>query len=61
MTISRRALLKSGVAATVFAPAIIRSAAAAGEPIVIASMYDLVRRPRDGGQADVRRAQFRGR
>ena len=41
MGISRRALLKSGVAATVFAPALVRHAAAAGDPIVIASMYDL--------------------
>lgn len=41
MRISRRALLKSGAAATAFAPAIIRNAAAAGDPIVIASMYDL--------------------
>jgi len=29
------------VAATVFAPALVRSAAAAGDPIVVASMYDL--------------------
>jgi branched-chain amino acid transport system substrate-binding protein len=41
MSVSRRALLKSGVAATVFAPALVRSAAAAGDPIVVASMYDL--------------------
>ena len=41
MSVSRRALLKSGVAAAVFAPAFIRSAAAAGDPIVIGSMYDL--------------------
>jgi urea transport system substrate-binding protein len=41
MTISRRALLKSGAAAAVCTPALMRSAAAAGDPIVIASMYDL--------------------
>jgi urea transport system substrate-binding protein len=41
MGMSRRALLKCGVAATVFAPALVRHAAAAGDPIVIASMYDL--------------------
>ena len=41
MGISRRTFLKGGVTATVCAPALIRSAAAAGEPIVIASMYDL--------------------
>jgi urea transport system substrate-binding protein len=41
MSVSRRALLKSGVAATMFAPALVRSAAAAGDPIVVASMYDL--------------------
>ena len=41
MSISRRALLKSGAAAAVCTPALIRSAAAAGDPIVIASMYDL--------------------
>jgi urea transport system substrate-binding protein len=41
MGISRRALLKSGAAAAVCAPALLRSAAAAGDPIVIASMYDL--------------------
>jgi urea transport system substrate-binding protein len=41
MSMSRRALLKSGAAATVFAPAIIRGAAAAGDPIVVGSMYDL--------------------
>ena len=40
MSVSRRALLKSGVAAAVCAPALIRSAAAA-DPIVIGSMYDL--------------------
>jgi urea transport system substrate-binding protein len=40
MSVSRRALLKSGVAATVFAPALMRSAAAA-DPILVASMYDL--------------------
>ena len=41
MRLSRSALLKSGAAATAYAPALIRSAAAAGDPIVIASMYDL--------------------
>ena len=41
MSTTRRAFLKTTAAATVFAPAVIRSAAAAGEPIVIASMYDL--------------------
>jgi len=41
MAISRRALLKSGAAAAVCAPALVRGAAAAGDPIVIASMYDL--------------------
>jgi urea transport system substrate-binding protein len=41
MDISRRALLKSGVAATIFTPALVRQAAATGDPIVIASMYDL--------------------
>ena len=41
MGISRRALLKSGVAAGVFAPALMRHAAAADDPIVVASMYDL--------------------
>ena len=40
MGLSRRALLKGGVTATVFAPALVRHAAAA-DPIVIASMYDL--------------------
>src|SRR6202035_5387369 len=40
MGINRRALLKGGVAATVLAPALVRNAAAA-DPIVIASMYDL--------------------
>ncbi len=41
MSTTRRAFLKTTAAATVFAPAVIRSAAAAGDPIVIASMYDL--------------------
>jgi urea transport system substrate-binding protein len=41
MGISRRALLKSGAAAAVCTPALMRAAAAAGDPIVIASMYDL--------------------
>lgn len=41
MSISRRALLKTGAAATVFAPALMRGAAAAGDPIVIASINDL--------------------
>ncbi len=41
MGINRRTFLKSGATATVFAPALIRSAAAAAEPIVIGSMYDL--------------------
>jgi urea transport system substrate-binding protein len=41
MTMTRRAFLKTTAAATVFAPAVIRGAAAAGDPIVIASMYDL--------------------
>lgn len=41
MGISRRALLKAGAASAVFAPAVIRSAAAAGDPILVASMYDL--------------------
>jgi urea transport system substrate-binding protein len=40
MHVSRRAILKSGVAAVVCAPAFIRRAASA-DPIVIASMYDL--------------------
>src|ERR1700742_1895186 len=40
MSVSRRALLKSGVAAAVCAPAFIRSAAAA-DPILVGSMYDL--------------------
>ncbi|MGA7788930.1 MAG: ABC transporter substrate-binding protein [Xanthobacteraceae bacterium] len=41
MKMSRRALLKSGVAAGVAAPALIRSAAAAADPILVGSMYDL--------------------
>jgi urea transport system substrate-binding protein len=41
MTTTRRAFLKTTAAATVFAPAVIRSATAAGDPIVIGSMYDL--------------------
>jgi urea transport system substrate-binding protein len=41
MSVTRRALLKSGAAAAVFAPALMRTAAAAGDPIVVASMYDL--------------------
>jgi urea transport system substrate-binding protein len=41
MSINRRAFLKTGVAGAVFAPALIKSAAAAGDPIVVASMYDL--------------------
>jgi urea transport system substrate-binding protein len=41
MGTSRRTFLKGGLAATVFAPALVRGAAAAGDPIVIASMYDL--------------------
>jgi len=41
MNTTRRAFLKTTAAATVFAPAVIRGAAAADEPIVIASMYDL--------------------
>jgi branched-chain amino acid transport system substrate-binding protein len=41
MSINRRSFLKTGVAGAVFAPALIKSAAAAGDPIVIASMYDL--------------------
>src|SRR6201996_2333466 len=40
MALSRRAILKSGAAAAVFTPALLRQAAAA-DPIVIASMYDL--------------------
>jgi ABC-type branched-subunit amino acid transport system substrate-binding protein len=40
MGVSRRTLLKSGVAAAVCAPALIRQATAS-DPIVIASMYDL--------------------
>jgi urea transport system substrate-binding protein len=40
MGVSRRTLLKGGVAAAVSAPALIRHAAAS-DPIVIASMYDL--------------------
>jgi branched-chain amino acid transport system substrate-binding protein len=41
MSINRRAFLKTGAAGAVFAPALIKSAAAAGDPIVVASMYDL--------------------
>jgi urea transport system substrate-binding protein len=41
MRLSRRALLKAGAAGALFAPAVIRSAAAAGDPILVASMYDL--------------------
>src|ERR1700760_3171654 len=41
MSINRRAFLKTGVAGGVFAPALIKGAAAAGDPIVVASMYDL--------------------
>ncbi len=41
MSMSRRALLKAGVAGSVFAPALIKSAAAAPDPIVVGSMYDL--------------------
>ena len=41
MAMNRRTLLKGGTAATVFAPALLRQAAAAGDPIVIGSMYDL--------------------
>jgi urea transport system substrate-binding protein len=41
MGISRRTLLASGAAAAICTPAMIRSAAAAGDPIVVASMYDL--------------------
>lgn len=40
MSISRRTFLTSGIAATACAPALVR-AATVGEPIVIASMYDL--------------------
>ncbi len=40
MNTTRRSFLKTTAAATMFAPAVIRSAAAA-DPIVIASMYDL--------------------
>jgi branched-chain amino acid transport system substrate-binding protein len=38
---NRRTLLKGGAAATVFAPALFRQAVAAGDPIVVGSMYDL--------------------
>ena len=41
MTSTRRAFLKATAATALFAPAVIRSAGAADEPIVIASMYDL--------------------
>ena len=41
MTTTRRAFLKTTAATALFAPAVIGSAGAAGEPIVIASMYDL--------------------
>src|ERR1700749_3567692 len=41
MGIGPRPLLKGGAAASVLAPALIRQAAAAGDPIVVASMYDL--------------------
>lgn len=41
MSISRRALLRTGAASAVFAPAIIRRAAGAGDPVLVASMYDL--------------------
>jgi urea transport system substrate-binding protein len=41
MTMNRRELLTAGAASAVFAPAMIRSAAAAGAPILVASMYDL--------------------
>ena len=41
MGVSRRVLLKSGAAAAMCAPALVRSAAAAGDPIVVASLYDL--------------------
>src|ERR1700759_646765 len=41
MGMSRRALLKCGVAATAFAPTLARHAAAASDPIVVATMYDL--------------------
>ena len=41
MGISRRTLLASGAAAAICTPAMIRGAAAAGDPIVVASMYDL--------------------
>ncbi|MBO0754581.1 MAG: transporter substrate-binding protein [Bradyrhizobiaceae bacterium] len=40
MTLSRRTFVSSAAAATLFAPAVVRRAAAA-DPIVIASMYDL--------------------
>jgi urea transport system substrate-binding protein len=41
MSVTRRALLKGGTAAAFLAPALIRNAVAAGDPIVVASMYDL--------------------
>jgi len=41
MRISRRALMQAGAASAVLAPAVIRSAHAAGDPILVASMYDL--------------------
>lgn len=41
MGVSRRVLLKSGAAAAICAPTLVRSAAAAGDPIVVASLYDL--------------------
>lgn len=40
MTVSRRTFVSSAAAATLFAPSVVRRAAAA-DPIVIASMYDL--------------------
>jgi urea transport system substrate-binding protein len=41
MTGTRRTFVKTAVAVALFAPAVLRRAAAADDPIVIASMYDL--------------------